>query len=186
MRFSLPIILILTLTNIYLLVQSGARVQDREPPLAEERLVSAEYQLELLKAQDKITILKLMLDRYREANTHRLRLTAYTARPEETNEDVENTAIMRTPRPGWTVAVSHDLRGWLGKRVYVEGFGVRFVGDLMHPRYSKSIDVLVADVDEALAIGVIQDVFVTLIEPLLPEHYDGDFDITAVFNWNRE
>ncbi|WP_051822472.1 3D domain-containing protein [Desulfonatronum thiodismutans] len=186
MRFSLPIILILALTNVYLLVQSGARVQDMVPPSAEESLVSAEHQLELLKAQDKITILKLMLDRYREANTHRLRLTAYTARPEETNEDVENTAIMQTPRPGWTVAVSQDLRGWLGKRVYVEGFGVRFVGDLMNPRYSKSIDVLVADVEEARDIGVILDVFVTLIEPLLPEHYDGDFDITAVFNWNRE
>ncbi len=186
MRFSLPIILILTLTNIYLLVQSGARVQDMEPPSTEERLVSAEHQLKLLKAQDKITILKLMLDRYREANTHRLRLTAYTARPEETNEDVENTAIMQAPRPGWTVAVSHDLRGWLGKRVYVEGFGVRFVGDLMNPRYSKSIDILVTDVEEARDIGVIQDVFVTLIEPLLQEHYDGDFDITDVFNWNRE
>jgi 3D (Asp-Asp-Asp) domain-containing protein len=186
MRYSLPIIFILALTNIYLLIHSGVRIQDLEPPSGEERLVSAEHQLELLKAQDKITILKLMLNRYREANTHRLRLTAYTARPEETNEDPENTAIMRTPRPGRTVAVSHDLRGWLGKRVYVEGFGVRFVGDLMNPRYSKSIDILVVDVDEARDIGVIEDVFVTLIEPLLPEHYDGDFDITAVFNWNRE
>ena len=186
MRFSLPIILILTLTNIYLLVQTGSRVRDMEPPSAEKRLVRAEHQLELLKAQDKITILKVMLDRYREANTHRLRLTAYTARPEETNEDVENTAIMQTPRPGWTVAVSHDLRGWLGKRVYVEGFGIRFVGDLMNARYAKSIDILVADVEEALAIGAVQDVFVTLIEPLLPEHYNGDFDVSAIFNWSRE
>lgn len=186
MRFSLPIILILALANMYLLVQSGVRTHDVEPFPAEESLVSAEQHLELLKAQDKITILKLMLDRYREANTHLLRLSAYTARPEETNEDVENTAIMQKPRPGWTVAVSHDLRGWLGKRVYVEGFGVRFVGDLMSSRFTRSIDVLVADVDEALAIGVIQDVFVTLIEPLLPEHYDGDFDISAVLNWNQE
>ncbi len=186
MRFSLPIILVLVVVNAYLVFQPGTGGVEDESCVSEEFQISTEHQLELLKAQDKITILKVMLDRYREANTHRLRLTAYTARPEETNEDVENTAIMQTPRPGWTVAVSHDLRGWLGKRVYVEGFGIRFVGDLMNARYAKSIDILVADVEEALAIGAVQDVFVTLIEPLLPEHYNGDFDVSAIFNWSRE
>lgn len=184
MRITLPVILILALLNIYLLVQVNAPRKGVQWHLPEERPERTELALELQKAQDNIALLKVMLDRYREANTYKLRLTAYTARPEETNEDEENTAIMQYPRPGWTVAVSRDLRGWLGKRVYVEGFGVRFVGDLMHPRHVQSIDILVGEVAEALAIGVIDDVFVALIEPLLPEHYDEDFDVSSVFNWN--
>ena len=182
MRFSLPIILVLVVVNAYLVFQPGIEGVEDESCLSEEFQISTEHQLELLKAQDKILILKLILDRYREANSHRLRLSAYTARPEETNEDVENTALMQNPRPGWTVAVSHDLRSWLGKRVYVEGFGVRFVGDLMNARYAKSIDILVADVEEALTIGVIPDVFVTLIEPLIQDQHELDFDISAIFN----
>ena len=66
---------------------------------------------QLQQALEEIEELNNVLAGYKAANTHRLRLSAYTARPEETNADVENTAIMQTPRPGWTVAVSHDLRG---------------------------------------------------------------------------
>ncbi|GAB6060240.1 3D domain-containing protein [Desulfonatronum parangueonense] len=195
MRFTVPIILLLTLMNLYLVLK--VVISDGTQFDSDTTMVCTESNnLELLKARDEIVILRMILDGYREgkshpaqlqqaleeieelktvlagykaANTHRLRLSAYTARPEETNDDVENTAIMQTPRPGWTVAVSHDLRGWLGKRVYIEGFGVRIVSDLMNARFSKSIDILVPDVDTAISIGVKRNVLVTLIEPLIQD-----------------
>jgi len=144
---------------------AGSSAEEPVKPLS-EIICLDEQKLELQKAREKILILKAILEAYYKANTHYLRLSAYTARKEECNDDIENTAIMQRPKTGWTVAVSRDLRGWLGKRVYIEGFGIRMVSDLMHPRYVKSIDILVSEVSEAVGIGVRENVFVTLIEPL--------------------
>lgn len=174
MRFSIPIILILGLLNIVQLVKARGDA-DHEELLDQETSSCSQTQLELMKAEDEILVLKALLNAYRDANVRQLRLSAYTARPEETNEDVERTAIMETPVPGLTVAVSRDLKRWLGKRVYVKGFGVRLVSDLMHPRHEKSIDLLVEDVATATEIGVKHDVLVTLIEPL--GVWDGDYDL---------
>ncbi len=57
-------------------------------------------------------------------------------------------------RPGRTVAVSRDLKHLLGRRVLVEGLGVRVVEDLMHPRYSDRLDLCLPDREQALAFGV--------------------------------
>ena len=81
-------------------------------------------------------------------------ITAYTARKEECDETPWFTAIMEEPVPGWTVAVSHDLKYMLGKRVYIKGFGVRRVNDLMNSRYTKRVDILVPTVALARKIGV--------------------------------
>ncbi|TVR00108.1 MAG: hypothetical protein EA399_05035 [Desulfovibrionales bacterium] len=205
MRYTLPIIFILALMNLYLLLNPKERVESPPTLLTKEYRFCMKKDLELLKAQDEIHILKMillgyresrenfredasnrtaglatelaavlnenqalrqMVDTYRDANTHQLRLSAYTARPEECNEDVDNTAIMQPPVPGWTVAVSRDLKGWLGKRIYIEGFGVRLVNDLMNARYAHAIDILVPDVPTAKQIGVRKNVLVTLVEPL--------------------
>ena len=90
---------------------------------------------------------------YRDANTFELTATAYTARKKETNENPGKTAIMEEPVPGWTVAVSQDLKRWLGKKVYVEGHGVFRVNDLMNKRYEKRIDILKPTVEAANDFG---------------------------------
>lgn len=43
-------------------------------------------------------------------------------------------ALGKPAKPGRTVAVSRDLakKGWLGRRVYIPGVGVRIVEDVMH------------------------------------------------------
>lgn len=177
MRLSLPIILFLGLLNIFQLVKARDDVDVKT--IADQQPVCCDQmELELMKAQDEILVLKALLNAYREANVRYLRLTAYTARPEETNEDVKRTAVMKIPVPGLTAAVSRDLKGWLGKRVYVKGFGVRLVSDLMHPRHSRSIDLLVEDVSAATEIGVQHDVVVTLIEPL--GVLDTDIDLSEL------
>ena len=97
-----------------------------------------------------------------QANTYYVQASAYTARPQECNDDPGNTAIMERPVPGWTIAVSRDLASWLGKRVYIEGIGVRRVNDLMNSRYSQRIDILKPTVADAREWGV-KEVAVYLI-----------------------
>lgn len=80
--------------------------------------------------------------------------TAYTPRKEECNDDFMNTAIMERPRPGWHVAVSQDLFWMLGKKVYIKGYGVRYVADLMNERFTNKIDIMVGKVSEAREFGV--------------------------------
>lgn len=181
MRYFFPVLMILSIVNLYHVVKPVDGDGSQSILVSREYRFSMDKDLELMKAQDEIQILKTILNRYREANTHRLRLSAYTARPEECNDDVQNTAVMETPKPGLTVAVSRDLKGWLGKRVYVEGFGVRLVNDLMHPRYTKSIDILVGDVALAREIGVRQDVLVALIEPMILDK-EG-IDVASIAFW---
>ena len=201
MRFLLPAITGLALLNAFYFLKPDDGAGGQPPGLIREYRFNVEKDLELMKAMDEIQILRMILDGYRtnsaqaelmrareendqlrrilagykDANTHRLRLSAYTARKEECNEDVDNTAIMQKPSPGWTVAVSHDLRGWLGKRVYIEGFGVRLVSDLMHARHKQAIDVLVPEVSMARSIGIRKNVLVTLIEPLAMDESGLDF-----------
>lgn len=71
-----------------------------------------------------------------------LRLSAYSLEPTQCDLDPKHTATMARPKPGSTVAVSRDRMHWLGKKVYVEGVGVRKVQDLMHPRFKNAMDLL--------------------------------------------
>lgn len=81
-------------------------------------------------------------------------LTAYTARSQETNNDPENTTLMQSPVSGWTVAVSRDLKYLLGKKIYIEGIGVRYVNDLMNSRFKETVDILVPNIDIAKDFGI--------------------------------
>lgn len=80
-------------------------------------------------------------------------VSAYTNHPNETNKDNNNTAIMEKPVAGKTCAVSQDLIHWLGGTVYIKGIGIRKVNDLMHNRFSKSIDIVMGSKKEAYAFG---------------------------------
>ena len=87
-----------------------------------------------------------------------IRITGYTACVEECDDDPKVTASMKKVRPGKTVAVSRDLykSGWtFGKRVWVEGYGEKEITDLMHERFTKRVDLLVAS--KTLANGINAD-----------------------------
>lgn len=95
-----------------------------------------------------------LADKYNRAVT----LTAYTARSSECDETPHVTAMMVKPRPGRTIAVSRDLfdDGWtFGRSVYIAGFGVFVVEDLMHRRHTQRIDILMGTVSEAREFGKI-------------------------------
>ncbi|MDY0219426.1 MAG: hypothetical protein RBR14_08785 [Candidatus Cloacimonas acidaminovorans] len=66
----------------------------------------------------------------------------------------DKTATMQTPVPGWTCAISRDLvrAGWLGRRIYIKGLGVRYASDIMGKSVNgkiieKQIDICVGKKD---------------------------------------
>lgn len=67
------------------------------------------------------------------------------------------------PKINHTVAVSHDLKSWIGKKVDIEGVGVRYVEDLMSSKYKKSIDIYGPDENWAKLFGR-KDLKVTLLD----------------------
>lgn len=80
-------------------------------------------------------------------------VTAYSLREEECNSDLKNTATMVRPVVGLTAAVSRDRLRLLGKKIYVEGYGVREVTDVMNERFKNRIDLLMGT-KEAKDFGV--------------------------------
>lgn len=57
---------------------------------------------------------------------------------------------MQKPIPGWTCAISRDLAraGWLGRKIYIKGLGVRYASDIMGKSVNgkpitKQIDICV-------------------------------------------
>ena len=92
----------------------------------------------------------------------KVKATAYTPSRRECGKNNRRTATMKRPRPGVHIAVSRDLRWMLGKRVYIKGVGVRYVEDVMHRRYRKRIDIMMACVNTARKFGV-QDTYIKVI-----------------------
>jgi 3D (Asp-Asp-Asp) domain-containing protein len=86
----------------------------------------------------------------------RLRLTATAYCPDclAGEDSPQASALGTVVRAGRTVAVSRDLRRLLGRTVAIEGFGVRVVEDLMHPRFAGRMDLCLPDKRQALDFGV--------------------------------
>ncbi|MFA5436674.1 MAG: hypothetical protein WC372_11605 [Candidatus Neomarinimicrobiota bacterium] len=116
--------------------------------------------MEIAAYRDLIYVKDAYIDdlesRLTDKHSRDVTVTAYTARVEECDADPGNTAMMTKPVPGRTVAVSRDLfdDGWtFGRSVYIAGFGVFVIEDLMAARHTEAIDVLVGSVRDARRIG---------------------------------
>ena len=89
------------------------------------------------------------------ATGHLLTVTAYSPRPQETDDTPFITASNSRVREG-IVAVSPDLyrQGWkFGRKVYVENYGVYVIEDLMGKRTKKHLDIFFDDTENALEFG---------------------------------
>ena len=74
-------------------------------------------------------------------------ITCYNSHPSQTDDTPNITAFNTTVKPGG-IAVSWDLfeRGFThGVKVYLEGFGVLTVNDLMNRRFENRVDVWVPE-----------------------------------------
>jgi 3D (Asp-Asp-Asp) domain-containing protein len=98
-----------------------------------------------------------------------LTVTAYSPRESETDSSPFLTATNRRVRAG-IVAVSRDLfdQGWVfGKKVYVKGYGIYTIDDLMHKRKRNQIDIFMYDTQQALRFGRKElEVYLLDLEPL--------------------
>ncbi|MEW5775124.1 MAG: 3D domain-containing protein [Thermodesulfobacteriota bacterium] len=125
----------------------------------EERL--ADVELALAKKEDLSGLFyKFIVLNHKSIQSLQRKLTvtvtAYSARPEETDDTPNHTASNERVRPG-TVAVSRDLfdSGWVfGKKIYIKGLGVFTISDLMAQRKRNHIDIFIGDTDEARSFGV--------------------------------
>ncbi|MFW6323774.1 MAG: 3D domain-containing protein [Desulfovibrionales bacterium] len=82
-------------------------------------------------------------------------VTAYTPTERECDEDPLIAASMRKVRLG-TVAVSRDLfeSGWVfGKKIYITGYGIYEINDLMNSRFTKRVDIFMWERDKAMNFG---------------------------------
>ncbi|MBI9082700.1 MAG: 3D domain-containing protein [Desulfobacterales bacterium] len=128
----------------------GAKVQ---PSCAQQRL------------NEKLVRRVLAIEKTMIKQAKRVTVTAYTPRAAETDSTPELTAIQRRVKPG-TVAVSPDLlaQGWtFGRKVYIEGIGVLVIGDLMHPKWTDSMDVLLFDLKAAREFGRQENLLAVLL-----------------------
>ncbi len=85
-------------------------------------------------------------------------LTAYHPWSDGINSDgyPQKTATMTTPVVGRTCAISSGLvhKGWLGKKIYIEGMGVFKAEDRMNSSLSGlRIDLCMGSLEEALNFG---------------------------------
>jgi len=89
-------------------------------------------------------------------HVQKLTVTAYSPRRVETDDDPFINASM-TPVSEGQIAVSRDLfnDGWVFYRyVYIKGYGIFEIRDLMNVRYKKRIDVFFNDTRKARQWGV--------------------------------
>jgi len=123
----------------------------------------AKLEESLQETQDEVLRLQEELEHSKYYEDYQVTVTAYTLAPDETTGDGRPAVYDEEPKVGWTIAVSRDLIHLLGKRVYIEGVGVRRANDLMNERYTQRIDVLVPTKEYARKFGVKKDVRISAL-----------------------
>jgi 3D (Asp-Asp-Asp) domain-containing protein len=96
----------------------------------------------------------------------RVDVTGYSAEEKQTDSTPKITAFMKKVRIG-RIAVSWDLleMGWTpGKKVWIEGYGVFTIGDIMDRRWKKRLDIFFPSTELADEFGIKKSVLVVLIE----------------------
>ncbi len=116
--------------------------------------INNNYKFIINEQQDSIQVLEKELQRKQI-----VKVTFYHPKSRGINSDSDpnNTAIMRKPVVGRTVAISDDLFniGWLGSKVYLEQFGVFIMEDRTnHSIKGMQIDICVESKEKAFELGV--------------------------------
>ena len=92
-------------------------------------------------------------------------VTAYSPRIIETDDTPFKTAFMRHVDEN-TVAISRNIlqeRGWTaGDKVWIEGVGIKTIGDLMNKRYNDRVDIFYYNTTQARRFGK-QERYVALL-----------------------
>lgn len=119
----------------------------------------ADYNFIISNQLVTITILEKQLSQTQLSQTQIVKISFYHPKSRGINSDKNpnRTATMTRPIVGRTVAISNDLfnAGWLGSKIYINGFGVFKAEDRMSPNISgKQIDICVASRKRAMKLGI--------------------------------
>ena len=114
---------------------------------------------QLTKISKEIQEIKNLL----EADNQIVTLSAYHPKSRGINSDRDpsRTATMKRPVPGYTLAISDELfdLGWLGKKIYINGWGVGKATDRMgNSVKGKQIDICAPSLILAEKFGIKTDV----------------------------
>lgn len=123
-----------------------------DPTTAELEREIMRLRLKLAKAEGEFAALKHIVLAKKRA--YAVTATAYSPRAQETDDTPWETATLTRCTEGRTIAVSQDHVDWLGRRVYIPGYGVRVVEDLMNKRFTDRIDFFIENTAQAEAFGV--------------------------------
>lgn len=101
------------------------------------------------------------------SNAFRVKVTGYHPDSGGINSDSNPamTATMTPHKAGRTCAISTELveAGWLGKEIYVEGFGMMIANDrLAKGIKGKQIDLCKGSYNDAMAVGVNMNVLASI------------------------
>jgi len=104
-----------------------------------------------------------------KTNHEKVIISAYHPKSKGINSDntPDSTATMVKPISGWTLALSSELieQGWLGKKIYIDGWGVGKATDRMHTKIKgKRIDICHPTLASAKKFGVKDDVLAIVLE----------------------
>ncbi len=132
------------------------------------KLSNEDYKIEniIKKQSERIEVLESSVsDLQNKLEIMNLTVTAYSPEVKQTDSTPYMTAIMVKVRTG-QIAVSRDLfkNGYtFGKKIYIEGMGVYVIADLMHPRWTKRVDIFVWTRKRARKIGIKYNVQAVLL-----------------------
>lgn len=121
------------------------------------RLRIIDIELENIKCaiENNVSIINNLQESIKIKDVKKITVTAYSPRKIETDSTPYVTASMERVSHG-SVAVSRDLfaEGWVfGSRVYIEGYGIYRINDLMNGRFTNAIDIFFWDTKKAKYFG---------------------------------
>lgn len=134
------IMLVITLTFVHVVFEKMETVSAYKATIETQNAEIKDLHVEIKNLEMQIT------------RTAEVKVTVYAPELRGINSDSDHsrTAIMDKPVPGWTCAISRDLvgAGWLGKKIWIKGIGIRYASDIMAESYNgrkieKQIDICV-------------------------------------------
>lgn len=103
----------------------------------------------------RIESMKIKISRMLHPRTKLLQVTGYSPRVQECDSTPYVNAYNKRVKLG-TVAVSPDLfvLGWtFGREIYIKGYGVFEIQDLMNERHTNRVDIFFWETDKAIKFG---------------------------------
>lgn len=135
-------------------------------------LASVKFENQIIGIKNELKTVKEELQQIKQSlpvNYQKVTLTAYHPPSKGINADKDpnSTATMTRPIPGRTLAISKPLvkLGWLGKQIYIEGWGVGRATDRMGASIKDvRIDVCAPSLQYAKQFGIKRDVLAVVLD----------------------